>query len=437
MRRIVIPALAIVGFAACHSETAPSYVTAPTPSKPTFDVVAPTPTEADAVAISQNIQANHWPYHTLLNPRYASGDPSSPDYMTLSARGYTQAADNAIWTGHYLAAESFRYSVTSSADALANISKAVKGITALIDVTGTDLLARFLIPLSSPYAESVLGEEAASHGRHDVTYNGVPYGWLGNTSRDQYSGVFFGLGVAYSLVADVAIRKEIRRDVSHMLKFLVRNGWNVRMPDGTISTTFAGRPDQQLSFLQVGRLVDPAKWDAPYRLARTAYASSVGLPISSECLDPYGSYYKFNLDHINFYNLIRLEEPGTPRNFYLSAFTMLRNCTRSHQNAHFNMIERGLQGASSTRDAETVNMLGLWLLRPRRNIYVDNTGKYPACGTNRACSPIPVNDRYPTDFLWQRSPFQLSGGEDGTVPTPGVDYILPYWMARYYQVVTQ
>ena len=265
----------------------------------------------------------------------------------------------------------------------------------------------------------------------------MPYGWLGNTSRDQYSGVFFGLGVAYSLVADVAIRKEIRRDVSHMLKFLVRNGWNVRMPDGTISTTFAGRPDQQLSFLQVGRLVDPAKWDAPYRLARTAYASSVGLPISSECLDPYGSYYKFNLDHINFYNLIRLEEPGTPRNFYLSAFTMLRNCTRSHQNAHFNMIERGLQGASSTRDAETVNMLGLWLLRPRRNIYVDNTGKYPACGTNRACSPIPVNDRYPTDFLWQRSPFQLSGGEDGTVPTPGVDYILPYWMARYYQVMTQ
>ena len=82
-------------------------------------------------------------------------------------------------------------------------------------------------------------------------------------------------------------------------------------------------------------------------------------------------------------------------------------------------------------------MLGLWLLRPRRNVYVDNNGKYPACATNRACSPIPVNDRYTTDFIWQRSPFQLAGGEDGAVPTPGVDYILPYWMARYYQVLTQ
>src|SRR5256714_7650649 len=299
MRLSVLPLIAFVGFAACYSDNVASNLTAPAPGTASFTVTPPTPTEGDPVAISQNIQANHWPYLTLLNPRYASGDPTSPDYMTLSARGYTQAADNAIWTGHYLAAEAFRYSVTTSADALANARKAVKGITALIDVTGTDLLARFLIPLSSPYAESVLGEEAAHHGRHDVTYNGQPYGWLGNTSRDQYSGVFFGLGIAYSLVSDVDVRNEIRSDVTRMLNFLVKNGWNIRMPDGTISTTFAGRPEQKLSFLQVGRLVDAAKWDASYKLARTSSASTVGTAISFECFDPYGSYYKFNLDHIN------------------------------------------------------------------------------------------------------------------------------------------
>jgi hypothetical protein len=31
-------------------------------------------------------------------------------------------------------------------------------------------------------------------------------------------------------------------------------------------------------------------------------------------------------------------------------------------------------------------------------------------------------------------PFQLSGGGDGIIETAGVDYILPYWMARYYRV---
>jgi hypothetical protein len=434
MRKLLVGITAMLGLSACRTDTSPSSLTAP--AMRGAAVTAPTPTEADAVAISQDIQANHWPYHTLLNPRYMSGDPNSPDYMTLSASGYTQAADNAIWTGHYLAAEAFRYSVTHSDEALANVRKALNGITALIDVTGTDLLARFLIPRSSPYANAVLGEES-QHGIHEATYNGQPYAWLGNTSRDQYSGVFFGLGVAYSMVADASIRTEIQSDVSRMLTFLIKNGWNVVMPDGTISTTFAPRPEQELSFLQVGRLVDPAQWATIYKAQRTATAVSTGLPIAVECQDPYGSYFKFNLDHINFYNLIRLEEHGTARTQYLKAFGQLRDCTRTHQNAHFNMIERGLKGPNKTRDNETVDMLGLWLLRPRRNVFVDNTGKYPACGPNRACSPIPVNDRYTTDFLWQRSPFQLVGGEDGTVPTPGVDYILPYWMARYYRVLTR
>lgn len=434
MRKYIACTIAISTLASCRSDNAPATITAPPP--PALAVSAAAPTEADAVAISQNIQANHWPYHTLLNPRYLSGDPSSPDYLTLAPSGYTQAADNAIWTGHYLAAESFRYSVTGSDDALANVRKALAGITALIDVTGTDLLARFLVPRSSPYANAILQEEV-HHGIREATYAGKAYAWLGNTSRDQYSGVFFGLGVAYSMVGDAAIRAEISSDVTRMLNFLVNNAWNVRMPDGTVSTTFAGRSDQKLSFMQVGRLVDPVKWGALYRTMRTASSSSVGAPIALECLDPYGSYYKFNLDHINLFNLVRLEEPGTPRNHYLSAFATLRNCTRKHQNAHFNMIERGLQGANSTRDGETVDMLGQWLQRPRRNIMVDNNGKYPACATNRACAPIPVPDRYTTDFLWQRSPFQLKGGGDGAVPTPAVDYILPYWMARYYAVLAR
>jgi hypothetical protein len=427
-------ALTIIGsaaLAACAETVTQPHAVAANPSL----AAAAAPTEADAVAISQVIQQRHWPYLTLLNPRFASGDPASPDFMTLAPSGYTQAADNAIWTGHYLAAEATRYSVTASPDALANARKALRGITALIDVTKTDVLARFLIPRSSPYADAILAEEA-HEGIYESTYDKQPYAWLGGTSRDQYSGVFFGLGVAYDMIGDGKTRAEIRKDVSRLLTNLITNGWSVRMPDGSFSTTFAQRPDQQLSFLQVGRHVDPARWDAVYQSFRAANAALVQLPIQTECQDPYGSYYKFNLDHINLYNLIRLEEPGPFQTLYLQAFAVLRGCTGTHQNAHFNMVERGLLGPSAVRDAETVNLLALWLERPRRDYYVDNTGKYPSCG-DRACEPIPVNDRYTTDFLWQRSPFQLAGGGAGTIETPGVDYILPYWMARYYGVLAQ
>jgi hypothetical protein len=99
------------------------------------------------------------------------------------------------------------------------------------------------------------------------------------------------------------------------------------------------------------------------------------------------------------------------------------------------MIDRALRGPNEARDAGTRFYLELWLQRPRRDFYVNLTGVYPACGENRACDPVPVEQRVTTDFLWQRSPFQLEGGGSGLIEGAGIDYILPYWMARYYGVL--
>jgi uncharacterized protein (TIGR03437 family) len=43
--------------------------------------------------------------------------------------------------------------------------------------------------------------------------------------------------------------------------------------------------------------------------------------------------------------------------------------------------------------------------------------------------------RPPADYLWQVDPFALSGGGSGIVETARIDYILPYWMGRYYGVI--
>jgi hypothetical protein len=116
----------------------------------------------------------------------------------------------------------------------------------------------------------------------------------------------------------------------------------------------------------------------------------------------------------------------------MNAYDTLRNTTQQHGNAHFNMIDRALKGLDSARDSETITLLNSWLSRPRRDYWVDLRGKYPACGADQACSPIPVNERVNTDFLWQRSPFLLFGGGAGLIETAAIDYILPYWMARYF-----
>jgi len=378
--------------------------------------------DADAIAISANIQARHLPFGTIADPVF-----TSPTSDQISA--YTRCGDSAIWTGHYLAAEAFRYKVTRSPDALANVTRAVAGIKSLTDATGTDLLARCAFPSSSPYAASIQGEES-----HNGIYPGTQLAtlWVGNTSRDQYSGVMFGLAVAYDMLDAGALKDSVAVLASRHLDYLLKHAWNVIMPDGSVSTTFIIRPDQMLAFLQIGAHINPTKYAAEYASQSSSLSSAVLLPVTIETLND-DSYFKFNLDFINFYNLLRFET-GNKKSSYQLAYDVLRKHTAGHQNAFFDVIDRALNGPNAARDAEIIALLNTWLGRPRRDVYVDLTGKVAVCGA-QACYPVPVAIRPPSDFLWQRTPFLLSAGGNGTVESAGIDYILPYWMARYYGVI--
>lgn len=429
---VLLPAGLVIG---CRSDlVAPS---SPRPAAaPSHSAADAIPTQADADAISANIVHVHLPYGTMADPGFMTSDPSSPYYYTIES--YNRTGDGANWTGHWIAAEAFRYAVTGSLDALTNVQRGVNGVQSLVDVTSPaakDLLARSWLPQNSPYLPKIQTDEG-HNGLYASTYNGEQVYWIGSTSRDQFSGVFFGLAVAYDLVSDATLRGQIAALVTRMLDNLLAHNWSVVMPNGTVSTTFVGRTEQQLTLLQIGRHVNPAKYLTRYQSFRSSNSSSTGFAISIDCLDTYSSYYKFNLDYINLFDLIRLEEPtSTYRSRYVSAYNTLRRCTATHQNAHFNMVDRSINGPNATRDADTQLFLGQWLQRSRRAFYTDVSSKYAVCGTNRACSPVPVPDRPNTDFLWQRSPLLLYGGGDSTVETAGIDYVLPYWMARYYGVI--
>jgi hypothetical protein len=381
--------------------------------------------EAEALRISQTIVARHLPHGTVLDPVF------SPDGRIS---GYTRCGDSAIWTGHWLAAESFRYAVTRSADALENVNKALGGIGKLVDVTGRNSLARCILPADSPYLDAVLAEESR-HGFFAATLDGRQYFGVGQTSRDQFAGVFFGLGVAYDFTGDENVRAVARDLVTRLLSRLIADDWAVVMPDGSTSTVFWHREDQRLSFLSVGRQLNGGRFNDEYKSARFWSAGAMAAPIAVEALDPHGSYFKFNLDYINLFHLVRLEGSSYYRWWFDRAYSALRAATASHGNAHFNMIDRALRGANAGRDAETRELLDEWLKRPAFDEWVEWRGIYAACWEEeRACRPIPVAERVRTDFLWQRSPFLLFGGGFGNIESAGIDYILPYWMARYYGV---
>ncbi len=364
--------------------------------------------EAEALAIDAAILARHMPFGTILNPIYASSTSSN-------IIGYTRCGDSALWTGAYLAAESFRYSATQSQDALNNVKAALSGIESLVDITGDNRLARCIVTANSPYAAGIESEETAN-----TIHQAPPYIWVDNTSRDEVVGVFFGLGAAYDLVDDAGVKSRINSVTTLLSGFISGHQWS---PNDDISNTFLVRPEELQMLVQVTRHVNPSS-----TLSAPLYTPPVSLGVSVDVLG-LGSYFKFNLDYMTFYNLIRLQDNSDNR----SAYETIRNYTAAHQNAFFDLIDRALAGPNGPRDAETIALMDEWLQRSPRDFTVDLSKTVAVC--TEACAPVPVAIRPPADFLWQDDPFQLSGGGSGVIETAGIDYILPYWMARYYGVI--
>ena len=366
--------------------------------------------EPDALAISANIQAKHMPFGTILDPIYASSTSGQ-------IVGYTRCGDSALWTGAYLAAEAFRYNVTQSEDALNNVKTALAGLKSLVDVTGDNRLARCIVAQNSPYAAGISNEES-----HNTIHQASPWFWVDNTSRDEVVGAFFGMGAAFDLVDDPSVKSGISDLATRLVLFIAGHQWS---PNDDISNTFQVRPEELQMLLDTARHVNPSiKVSGPLIVPPV----ETGVLVDVQSND---SYFKFNLDFMSFYNYLRYDSgSGNVR----SAYQEVRDHTVSQQNAFFDMVDRALNSPNDARDTETRTLLSEWLGRPTRDFFVDMSKTVQVCGSN-ACQPIPLLQRPPGDFLWQVSPFQLSGGGMGVVEGAGIDYILPYWMARYYGVI--
>ena len=302
------------------------------------------PSEADAIAIAANIRAKHMPFGAILDPIYVS--PTSNQIV-----GYTRCGDSALWTGAFLAAESFRYKVTQSAVALDNVKTALAGLKGLADVTADNRLARCMVVANSPYAAGIQSEET-----HNTIHQASPWIWVDNTSRDEVVGAFFGLAAAFDLVDDPGVKAGVSDLATRLIGFVAHHQWS---PNDDISNTFEVRPEELQMLLQVARHVNPSNnISGPFLVPPVDVGARFDVG-SNE------SYFKFNLDYINFYNLIRLESGGAFKDLYQQAYGILRDHTKTQQNAHFNMIDRAVNGSNKSRDANTAAIDRIYAIKRR------------------------------------------------------------------------
>src|SRR5579871_4797241 len=273
----------------------------------------------------------------------------------------------------------------SDANALTKVKLAIAGIQAMANASGTNLLARCVVPLNCPFAAGIQSEESAS-GIH-VNSSAGNF-WVGNTSRDEYVGVIFGLGVAYNMVSDSGVKSSISQLVQ-IVHFVEGNSWNIVMPEGSISTTFLIAPHEMLATLQVGRRVNSSRFSTDCDTQEVLLAATIAAPIAVD-IQSDDSYFKLNLDSITFYNLIRLES-GSANTIYRAAYSLLRGHTANQQNAFFDIIDRGLNGSNAGRDSKTVALLDAWRLRPVRDNTVNLTGVVPQVETALAAQSSAAN----------------------------------------------
>ncbi|HZU97495.1 MAG TPA: hypothetical protein VFF73_12415 [Planctomycetota bacterium] len=411
--------------------------------------------ENAALAVSQDIQSVNTPYGGVVTA-YMS-DPTPGVGTPLHWEGY---GDSAIWTGHYLAAESFRYAVTKDPAAQANASLALAAIQDMLDAEtpGGGHLCRCVVPASAPDAATLLQQANA----FTSTVRGQSVVCLGDVTRDQYLGVMHGLGCAYDLLDDPATKQLAGSLVERIVDYLVANGWIAMKHDNaTASALFCVSPEKMVAFTALAAHVDAARYqalrDQVGQLAWVVWVFDV-----PGTIDPLESYYKWNLEEGAIYHALRLETDPGRQAALVAAHAIERRVIGHHENAYFQAIDAALDPTLATalgpmildelrRFVARGGMNGL----DRRDFTVTNStdptiaqGTYTslvgtstttigqgATTSTEALYPIAVEKRPSTDFLWQRDPFALDGAGDPQRQAPGVDLVLPYWMARFHGLI--
>ncbi len=400
-------------------------------------------------------EAHHQPlYGATVEVRFT--DDSLSEVLRYEGRG-----DSTIWTGTYLASQALRYSVTNDTQARANVLRIVETLHNHLKVTGrAGFIARYRAPADAPGVHPC---DPGDENCHVVTEG--PFAgdlWTGNTSRDQYTGWFFGMVLAYDFVDDEAMRQTIRDDVTEVIDAVARQKYLIVDVDG-IKTTAGPEalPPFAINWHLVAYHVAGRQQDLDAVLAIAANRDLYELTTFS-ANNRYVQFYGNNLSHQNYFNAERLSRdlPEVHTLIQTNFRDQIHKSVHLAHNAFFELIHRSVENENDPAlDAAILEDIGAFRDAPNRGYAVDPP-KAPLdpysvllvalqtaipeladiIGTARlqALEAYPVPYQCSTDFLWQRNPFVVEcDPEDPALVNPGVDYLAAYWMARYQGLIGQ
>lgn len=376
-------------------------------------------------------QTRHLPHGLHCNVWWNDYDRSGVD--SLEGCG-----DSVCWTGHYLAALAFKYSVTKDQPTLDAIIAVIDKIDMLSRVSGREgFIARYAGPATDEgykkYYERYGKADPDRPGFGVKAYPGVePFAdlvWLGHSSRDSYDGVNLGLSATWKYVGVPEVRDRIRTLVERVGDRLIADGFAVIDGKGN---QWGAQDTFKASWLRTMLSVSPEKYgelDQDYGEALREFGERQ--PISQY----HEQYFSNNLVFVRIAAIAMLESDPERLTFVRDT---VRGWYTGHLqddlNAHFSAMYLLITGDDAPAARAVVQgMLVDYPALPKWVRLVDHRERtdIEKHDERNAAHAFLTHERVPDEFLWQQPPGLLYQW-DRSIPLemPGVDIFLPYWMGR-------
>ena len=445
MNRLFIPFLLLL--AGCTPDTSRNYLRLPFQGPPEYAPPEMTLLEK-ANFFQQLLERDHLAPNGLLIYK------RNLIYEAKVGFCYGSLSDTPIWGGCHLAAESFRYAVTKSPEALAAVRKSVKSLHLLQKIHGiSGLLARHIAPKDDPIAAPRMGKEEWQKGVGEF----ADWIWRANVSKDQYSGMIFGYGAAYDLVDDEEIRKLIHRDMTAIADFLIKNDYRIIDYDGKRTKYHSMRARigpipigvhalMSLAAIKIAhRVSGEERFEKEYRrLIRRRWPQATWL-VKFQLFGK-TNHNNDNMGFLSYYNILRLENDPKIRRHYEKSIKRTWKYIRHEGNSFWTFIHL----ANSGRDDSAREDARLQLRNfpaSKRRIGVDSRGRTDIelgryknrSNVRKAKYPLPINQRARTSFDWKICPYGITSflGSKGNIQSAPVDFLLAYWMGRYHGIIRE
>jgi len=432
-------------------------------------------TTSDLNTYSDWLDRYYWKYHSADGITYYGEYLKEED--TFPSR-LNNGGDSAIFSGMYLGAAVHRARLSRKVEDLDKVLQSLRGIHILSHISGKPgVLVRSALDINQKtrfnypevWADRTDGMKYESKVQvPDILNPGKmypPMAFYTNTSRDQLTGVIYGLTVTWvelqpqyfsnipGAQEKVAKAREI---VTLVIRALYRqldaNGWTITDHEGRVKETaskvdglfklgvmrlygFAGNePDS------AGRLQDYARrFDEVLFPLFNGDLGDLGNPFSNVN----EAYYAFNLNYMRAFILFLLEDDWNRKGRVVAHVRdHLWKHTQHHQNAFFTFIWNVMSASSEGRDAAIYSVKAV-SKRPLRSYSSPYYGRFRAPDALSALSDggrafvVPAHLReWEGYFLWQREPWNVEKGPEpdriGRANNSGLSFLVPYWLGRFY-----